>query len=70
MSENTWVSTRDVMPTAFLSVLGHIEDNGQFPTVRECYSVGIDSKKFFFPALGEFHPVSHWMPMPEPPIDK
>lgn len=70
MSENRWISINDASPTAFLSVLGYMENQGPFPAVRECYSIGLDNNEFFFPALGEFFRVSHWMPMPEPPIDK
>lgn len=62
MSE--WISVKDRLPEQFVSVLGSMSDAGEFPPVRECYMVG---KAFFFPALSEFHPVTHWMPMPEPP---
>jgi hypothetical protein len=49
---------------AFVSVLGYMTDAGDFPAVRECYVVG---NTFFFPALLDIHPVSHWMPLPKPP---
>lgn len=62
-----WVPVAEKTPTAFLSVLGYMTDAGPFPPVRECYSVGRNDNQFYFPALGEFHPVSHWKPMPEPP---
>lgn len=59
-----WISVDESMPDAFVSVLGYMTDAGEFPPVRECYRVGND---FYFPALMDRHPVSHWMPMPEPP---
>ena len=59
-----WVSVNDRLPQNFVSVLGYITDAGEFPPVRECYTVG---NAFFFPALGDVHPVSHWCEMPEPP---
>ena len=59
-----WISVEERMPNEFVSVLGHMTDSGDFPPVRECYVVG---RAFFFPALGDIHPVSHWMPLPEPP---
>ena len=59
-----WISVEDRLPPNFISVLGYMTDAGDFPPVRECYTVG---NAFFFPALGEVHPVSHWMPFPEPP---
>lgn len=60
-----WISVKDKLPHGFVSVLGFMTDAGCFPAVRECYRVGDD--RFFFPALQEEHPVSHWMPMPELP---
>lgn len=62
-----WIPVEEKSPPAFFSVLGHMTDAGPFPPVRECYSVGRNDNQFYFPALGEFHPVSHWKPMPEPP---
>ena len=59
-----WISVDDRLPNDFVSVLGYMTDAGDFPSVRECYVVG---KVFFFPALQDIHPVSHWMPMPEAP---
>lgn len=59
-----WISVDERMPIEFVSVLGYMTDAGEFPSVRECYRVG---NVFFFPALEDVHPVSHWMPMPEPP---
>jgi hypothetical protein len=58
-----WISVDERLPQEFVSVLGYMTDAGDFPPVRECYVVG---RAFFFPALG-IHPVSHWMPLPEPP---
>ena len=51
-------------PKDFVSVLGYMTDAGDFPPVRECYTVG---NGFYFPALREIHPISHWCEMPQPP---
>ena len=59
-----WISVDDRLPQNFVSVLGYMTDAGEFPPVRECYTVG---NAFFFPALGDAHPVSHWREMPQPP---
>ena len=59
-----WISVDDRLPQNFVSVLGYMTDAGEFPPVRECYTVG---NAFFFPALGDVHPVSHWREMPKPP---
>ena len=59
-----WVSVDERLPQNFISVLGYMTDAGEFPPVRECYTVG---NAFFFPALGDIHPVSHWCEMPQPP---
>lgn len=59
-----WVSVNERLPENFISVLGYMTDAGEFPPVRECYTVG---NVFFFPALGDIHPVSHWCEMPQPP---
>ena len=59
-----WISVDERLPQNFVSVLGYMTDAGEFPPVRECYTVG---KAFFFPALVDVHPVSHWCEMPQPP---
>ena len=59
-----WISVEERLPENFISVLGYMTDAGEFPPVRECYTVG---NAFFFPALADVHPVSHWCEMPEPP---
>ena len=59
-----WISVNDRLPQNFVSVLGYMTDAGEFPPVRECYTVG---NEFFFPALGDVHPVSHWCELPQPP---
>lgn len=59
-----WISVKDHKPKEFVSVLGHMTDAGEFPSVRECYRVG---EAFFFPSLKDIHPVDKWMEMPEPP---
>ena len=58
-----WISVDERLPENFISVLGYMTDAGEFPPVRECYTVGT---AFFFPALGDVHPVSHWCEMPQP----
>lgn len=60
-AEPRWISVEESLPDEWVSVLGHMTDAGEFPAVRECYRI---YKDFYFPALREFHPVSHWMPMP------
>lgn len=64
---DNWISVKDRLPNEWVSVLGYMTDAGEFPPVRECYLVG---KNFLFPALQEFHPVSHWQPLPEPPKER
>ena len=59
-----WIPVDERIPENFISVLGYMTDAGEFPPVRECYTVG---HAFFFPALGDVHPVSHWREMPKPP---
>ena len=59
-----WISLDERLPENFISVLGYMIDAGEFPPVRECYTVG---NAFFFPALGDVHPVSHWCEIPQPP---
>ena len=59
-----WISVDERLPENFISVLGYMTDAGEFPPVRECYTVG---NAFFFPALGDIHPVSHWCEMPKLP---
>ena len=59
-----WISVDERLPQNFISVLGYMTDAGEFPPVRECYTVG---NAFFFPALGDVHPVSHWCEIPQPP---
>ena len=61
---NNWISVKERTPSMFVSVLGYMTDAGEFPAIRECYRVG---KAFYFPALKDVHPISHWMPMPEGP---
>ena len=59
-----WISVDERLPKNFISVLGYMTDAEEFPPVRECYTV---EKAFFFPALGDVHPVSHWCEIPQPP---
>lgn len=58
-----WISVEERLPSDFVSVLAHMTDAGEFPSVREAYVV---CEGFFFPALKEFHPVDCWAEMPEP----
>ena len=58
-----WISVEERLPQNFIGVLGYMTDAGEFPPVRECYTVG---NAFFFPALGDIHPVSHWCELPQP----
>ena len=58
-----WISVDERIPENFISVLGYMTDAGEFPPVRECYTV---RNAFFFPALGDVHPVSQWCEMPKP----
>lgn len=62
-----WIPVSERLPENFVSVLGYMTDAGEFPPVRECYTVG---NAFYFPALCDRHPVSHWMPLPEPPKEE
>lgn len=57
-----WIPVTERLPDNYVSVLGYMTDAGEFPPVRECYTVG---NAFFFPALGDIHPVSHWCEMPK-----
>jgi hypothetical protein len=59
-----WIPVTERLPENFVSVLGYMTDADPFPSVRECYTVG---NAFFFPALCDVRPVSHWCEMPEPP---
>ena len=59
-----WISVDEKLPQNFISVLGYMTDAGEFPPVRECYTVG---NAFFFPALCDIHPVSYWCELPQPP---
>ena len=59
-----WISVEERLPQNFISVLGYMTDAEEFPPVRECYTVG---NAFFFPALDDIHPVSHWCELPQPP---
>lgn len=64
LEKTKWISVDERLPQNFVSVLGYMTDAGELPSVRECYTVG---NAFFFPALGDIHPVSHWCEMPHPP---
>ena len=62
----TWHDMESSHPDPFVSVLGYMSDAGNFPAVREGYSIGLHNGELYFPALGEFHPVSLWAEIPEP----
>lgn len=66
MTEMKWIPVTEKMPKNFVSVLGYMPASAPFPPVRECYTVG---NAFFFPALNDVQMVSHWMPLPEPPLE-
>lgn len=63
-AEGEWIPVSEKLPENFVSVLGYMPAAEQFPTVRECYTVGT---AFYFPELLKTCTVSHWMPMPQPP---
>ena len=50
LSPTAWIPVTERLPQNFVSVLGYMTDAGDFPPVRECYTVG---NAFFFPALQE-----------------
>ena len=58
-----WISVEERQPSAFVSVMVHMTDAGDFPAVREGYRVS--DNVYFVPALAETHPVDYWMEMPE-----
>ena len=59
-----WINPDDELPEAYVSVLGCISDAEEFPPVRECFRTNAG---FFFPSLGEVHPIKYWACMPDPP---
>ena len=61
---NEWISVKDRLPEEFVSVLGFMRGVGDLPPVRECF---LADGKFYFPVMMDTNPISHWMPMPEPP---
>lgn len=64
-----WISVEERLPPDFVSVIAHMTDAEEFPSVREAYAV-CGGLKFFFPALRECHPVDYWMEMPELPKEE
>lgn len=62
---NEWIDINEKRPKPYVSVLGVMTDAGPFSAVRECHMVS--NGNFYFYSLSEFHPISHWMPMPKPP---
>lgn len=71
INKHTWISVEERLPPDFVSVLAHMTDAGEFPSVREAYAV-CGGVNFFFPALRELHPVDYWMemPLPKPPKEE
>lgn len=63
-----WISVEKALPEMFVSVQVFMTDAGPFPSVREGYHVG--NGRFCIPALGGWHPVSHWKPFDEPPKEE
>ncbi len=60
-----WIPAGDPKrPADFVPVLACMADAGPFPPVRESYTV---NGRFYFPALCEFHPITHWAEMPGNP---
>ena len=59
-----WIPVTERLPEDFVSVLGCMTDAGILPPVRECF---LTNEGFYFPALRDIHPVSHWCEMPTPP---
>lgn len=64
LERDRWISVEEP-PKAFVSVQAHMTDAGPFPSVREAYM--LNDGLWFFPALGETHPVDYWRPFAEPP---
>lgn len=64
-----WISVEERLPPDFVSVIAHMTDAGEFPSVREAYAV-CGGLRFIFPALREHHPVDYWMEMPSPELPK
>ena len=62
-----WIPVTEDTPSDFVSVQAHMTDAGQFPSVREAYTV---DGLWFFPALKEFHPVDAWKRFDEPPKEE
>lgn len=62
-----WIPVTEGTPSDFVSVQAHMTDAGQFPSVREAYTV---DGLWFFPALKEFHPVDAWKRFDEPPKEE
>ena len=58
-----WISVEERLPSAFVSVMVHMTDAGDFPAVREGFRVS--DNVYLVPALAETHPVDYWMEMPE-----
>ena len=58
-----WISVEERQPSAFVSVMVHMTDAGDFPAVREGFRVS--DNVYLVPALAETHPVDYWMEMPE-----
>jgi len=65
--EMEWIPVTEDTPSDFVSVQAHMTDAGQFPSVREAYTV---DGLWFFPALKEFHPVDAWKRFDEPPKEE
>lgn len=68
MSE--WTSVNDRLPEQFESVIGYMPTEMPSMQVHECFRAGENWKSVYIiddygkmPSL----PVSHWMPLPEPP---
>ena len=63
------ISVKERLPEEWVSVLGFMHDSRPFLPARECYRIP-GEEKFFFPALRGYMPITHWMPLPEPPKEE
>lgn len=61
-----WISVDDELPNSDGYYLVFIDNNIDIKTVTTCHWV--HNNKSFVDVIG-FPPVTHWMPLPEPPTD-
>lgn len=65
----SWIPTSERLPEPFVSVLVQMPGESPFPTVREGF---ITRDGIWHSALYDRDPdeVTHWMPMPQPPVSE